>query len=94
MVSSISLDLPVHFLTDWTIMYLGIEGVRMMDGQAKADTKCHAEKGLLVPEMVAWVRQTSLKNLPFRVFSFHKETEMVVKAEKDKSCKFKSKRNS
>ena len=43
--STISLpthEFPVHFSVDWTITHLGREGMRMMDGQAKADTKCHA----------------------------------------------------
>ena len=39
---------PVHFSVDWTITHLGREGMRMMDGQAKADTKCHAGGGSLL----------------------------------------------
>lgn len=47
MASSISLDLPVHFLIDRTVMHPSIVDIRMTGGQAKAEPKCYAEKALL-----------------------------------------------
>ena len=75
--NNMSLDLPVHFLIDWTVMTLGIVGIRMINCQAKEDPKCYGEKGPLVQRWLPGSgRPLILKNLPFRV-SFHKETEAV-----------------
>lgn len=54
--STISLpthEFPVHFSVDWSITHLSREGMRMMDGQAKADAKCHAGGGSLLQRWLA-----------------------------------------